>query len=270
MEGDFKRPPRRPDSFMGGRPQPQASQRPGRPLPVTDLRTQPQTYQPAPAPAPSQASFQPQPLAQPAPQPLYQPPTPAFQSAPQPEFEPAPRPTTAELIAQHERETAAKPTGRRNLVLAVVGLLIVGLGAFLFTSHPAKTHAGPFPAAISPAQITIPVYYPANLPAGYKVTGYKVVKQDILNYAVTTKNNDNFYVDIQAIPAGYDFGVFDKRFINPTSLTTNIGTATVGQMNNQLIGSIHTAKSWILINSTALKSTDDMVLICKSLKQTSL
>lgn len=265
MEGDFRRPARRPDAFMGGRPLPQTSQRPARPIPVTDLR-----HQPAPA-MPTEPDYQPRPAAQPVPQPLYQPPAPQSQPLPEPQAEPAPRPvTTAELIARHERETAPKPAGRRNLILAAAGLLIVVMGAFLFTNHPAKTHAGPFPSSISSAQITIPVYYPSNLPVGYKITGYKVVKQDTLNYAVTNTNNDSFYVDIQPIPPNYDFAAFNKRFSNPISYETSIGTAMVGLMNNQLIGSIQTAKSWVLINSTALKATADLQTITKALKPVSL
>lgn len=256
MEGDFRRPLRQPNGFAGGRPYPQASQRPA---PVTDLR--PANQQPV----------VPQPASQPRP-PFAQStsPVPSVPAQPQQPAPVQPAPTTAELIARHERETSPQSNTKRNLVLAVAGLIIVIAGALLFAHHaPAKSHSL-FPSNISASQVTIPVYWPKNLPAGFKVSGYKVVKQDVLNYVVTNSNNDSFYVNIQPIPAGYDFGAFDKRFSAPATYYVSIGTAMAGLMNKQLICSIQTAKSWVLINTTAIKDSADMATIAKALKPASL
>lgn len=253
MEGDFRRPARATDGFSGSRPQPQPSQRA---VPVTDLRP----------PAPPAAA---QPINHPAPQ--YQPavaqnPAAAAQTPPKPQ----PAPTTAELIARHEQESKPKPSWRRYLVPVIAGLIVIIAAALLFAHRGTAKNAGPFPASITASQITIPVYLPKNLPAGFKISGYKAVKQDVLNYVVTNQNNDSFYVNIQAIPAGYDFNAFNKRFTGPVTYPVDIGTATAGLMNKQLICSIKTDKSWVLINTTAIKDSADMATIAKALKPASL
>lgn len=260
MEGDFRRPQRRPDGFVGGRPQPQSSQRP---FPVTDLRTPAQPKPPVNQPASPQLTTRPMPQNQPAP--MHAPVAPA---APQPAAHAAP--TTAELIARHERETTPATNTKRNLILAVAGLVAVVAGALLLAHRAPAKSSGLLPSSITASQITIPIYYPKGLPAGFKVSGYKVVKQDVLNYVVTNSNNDSFYVNIQPAPAGYDFNAFNKRFTTPYSLTTTIGTATTGIINNQLICSIVTSKSWLMINTTAIKDTADMATIAKSLKPVAL
>lgn len=239
MEGDFRRPPRPIDGFGGGRPQPQPSRRL----------------------APRQ------PFGPPAPAPVHHAPV-HHDLAPLPPAEP--RPTTAELIARHEQSSHKDSGGRRNLILAVAGLIVIIAVALIFTHRTPAKRSGPFPASISTAQITIPVYYPKGLPKGFKVTGSKVVKQDSLNYDVISPNNDSFYVSIEAIPSGYDFATFNKRFATPTTYDTPIGTATMGLINNELVCSIQTAKSWVLINSTAIKSSADMATVAKALKPTTL
>lgn len=256
MEGDFRRPLRQPNGFAGGRPHPQASQRPA---PVTDLRPAAQQAVAAQPPNHPRPQFA---------QSTY--PAPSVPAQPEPPAPAKPAPTTAELIARHERETSPQANTKRNLVLAVVGLVIVMAVALLFTHRaPAKSN-GPLPPNITASQVTIPVYSPKSLPAGFKVSGYKVVKQDVLNYVVTNSNNDSFYVNIQPIPAGYDFVAFDKRFSAPATYSVSIGTAMAGLMNKQLICSIQTAKSWVLINTTAIKDSADMATIAKALKPASL
>lgn len=248
MEGDFKRPPRPIDGFGGGRPQPQPSHRPA-----------PTPHQPHHPPRPIPIQHEPAHHTPVHHEPIRHAPVQG------PQFEP--RPTTAELIARHEQDSRKQSSGgRRNLVLAAAGLVIIVVVALLFVHRSPAKHTGPFPASISAAQITIPVYYPKDLPKGFKVTGSKVVKQDSLNYAVTSPNNDSFYVNIQPIPAGYDFAAFNKRFATPTTYQTTIGTATMGLMNNELVCSIKTGKSWVLINSTATRSSADMATVAKALK----
>ncbi|HET6864010.1 MAG TPA: hypothetical protein VFH37_02330 [Candidatus Saccharimonadales bacterium] len=256
MEGDFRRPLRQPNGFAGGRPHPQAGQRPA---PVTDLRPAGQQAVAAQPPNHPRPQFA---------QSTY--PAPSVPAQPEPPAPARPAPTTAELIARHERETSPQANTKRNLVIAVVGLVIVMAVALVFAHRaPAKSN-GPLPPNITASQVTIPVYSPKNLPAGFKVSGYKVVKQDVLNYVVTNSNNDSFYVNIQPIPAGYDFNSFNKRFTSPNTYPTPIGSATSGIMNNQLICSIVTSKSWVMINTAAVKDTADMSTIAKALQLISI
>lgn len=251
MEGDFKRPSRPIDGFGGGRPRPQPSQRPTGPRPA------PGTLPHSPGLAPPQLHH-------------HRPANHIPVHHPEPSRPPAEPATTAELIARHEQTYRKDSGGRRNLVLAVSGLVTIVAVVLIFTHRAPAKHTGPFPASISSAQVTIPVYYPKGLPPGFKTSGSKVVKQDVLNYVVTSPNNDNFYVTIEAIPGGYDFAAFNKRFSGPTAYQTAIGTATMGLMNNELVCSIQTAKSWVLINSTATKSNADMATVAKALKPASL
>ena len=123
---------------------------------------------------------------------------------------------------------------------------------------------------ISKSQMDIPVYSPANLPAGWKVSGSKVIKKNVMQYQVTSQNNDNYYITIQPYSNNTNPVNFNKSFTKPISYVTTAGYTTVGTIGNQLIASIAAGKSWVMINSPAVNSVQDMQTLTKSLKPVSI
>lgn len=250
MDEDYRNRFRQPDAPIGGSPQPIYYQQPANQTPVTDLRQPPQANPQFMAPQSTD-------------QPAYQPTPVNLPSSPTP---------NANLAISPEAENKTKRLSKIPIIIG--GFLIFGAIAFGLFKHLSTTKTKPtgyFPASVNSAKVSIPVYYPVGLSADYKIGGYKVVKQNIVNYAVTNKNNENFYINIQSTPAGYDFTAFNKNFKSPVTYTTTIGTDTIGIMGNQLIGSVVTnTKSWITINTTAIKNAQDMQTITKSLRNVPL
>lgn len=250
----------------GNGPQPQFQPRvpkPSQPAPVTDLRPLGQR-QPAPTPSVQSQHQHPAPQPHPAPHHMVE--------------------HHRTHDQQHHYPTASRDVPKRQtrrgktiLTAAAVAVLVTGGGFFYHQKHQSKTNvlgshtSSYFPATLDGSQVDIPVYYPVNLPAGFKVSGFKVIKQNVLYYVVTNKNNDSFYITIQPLPASFDFVSFAKKFPQPDQYNTPIGTDLVGVAGNQLLGSIQTNKNtWIILNSTAINSIKDMETITRSFQPVSL
>lgn len=184
---------------------------------------------------------------------------PALASVP----ESAPVPTPA---ANVEAITPAVevPKTRRGLPFKKIGLaagaavVILGIafgGLTFFKHRQAKQQAA---AAAASAQkqatpvVNIPVYVAKNLPTGYVFNhDAKALKANVYYYSIAGPSKKVFYVTQQQIPASFDFTTFNKKFLNPDTFSTGSGTATVGPVGSNMLGSIRTNKNtWIIINSS--------------------
>ena len=195
------------------------------------------------------------------------------------EIRPRPRPNvrpTQDLDAI--KQAPKKSRTKRWLMLAglIVLLTLAAGGWFLWTKRQTKQAAQPvanqsyFPSGIG-SQMTIPVYYPVNLPAGFSVASFAVIKQNVLFYSVTNKAGDKFNVTIQPLPSTFDFVGFQKKFFQPDQYQTPIGSNLVGVAGTTLIGSIQTTKNvWILLNSNSVDQLKDMETITRAFRQVSL
>jgi hypothetical protein len=187
-------------------------------------------------------------------------------------------PEVQPLISDPEhrpRRVKRKRRVRKKILLAVILiLLLVGGGFFgyqkLYKKDAVKKHY--FPSYITKSEIQIPVYYPVDLPTTFKVNNdYKVLQQDVLYYSVSNKAGDKFYITIQKLPTNFDFEAFKKKFVKPDEYTSAIGANLVGPAGGSLIGSIRTNQNvWIILNSTAVGSVNDMETITRSLLEVSL
>lgn len=118
--------------------------------------------------------------------------------------------------------------------------------------------------------VSIPVYYPRNLPAGYSYNGNaRALKSDILYFSVTGPGQQVFHITQQPIPPSFDFTAFDKKFLNPATFNSDAGSAIAGQAGANLIGSVQTNKNtWIIINSVASNSPTELEVVIRSLELT--
>jgi len=142
---------------------------------------------------------------------------------------------------------------KKAALFVLTPLLLVAIGvsaAYLslgIKPGPAKPQ---YPATIT-RQVKTALYYPVNLPDGYSVSNdFKVNKQNSFYYTIKGPNGSSFYITSQPFPAGASYQSFEAQVDNQTQYKANIGNLIVGDLNNNLIGSILTSKGvWILISS---------------------
>jgi len=188
-----------------------------------------------------------------------------------------------EFVNQPGDNPESPPAARRNPVPAVltsqvfkkktlpalvilVALVLAGGGyAYFKPSHPKQGKPGAYGQQIS-QQVSIPLYYPQNLPGGYSYNNdAKVIKANVLYISVTGPGQQSFYITQQAVPASFDFVAFNKKFLNPDSFSADSGTVTAGQVGANLIGSVRTDKNtWIIINAPSTSSLTEMETVIRS------
>lgn len=187
----------------------------------------------------------------------------------------------------HNRENQPRviqlklPTRNATLIVGVVIVLIcvalfmynlgkTGSSSTTSNSSIASNPSGNTSEQPSPAgdKVSIPVYYPKNLPTGFTYNNdAKALKPDVLYYSIKGPGSQNFYVTQQAIPANFDFAAFNKKFLKPDSFSTEAGTATAGVAGPSLVGSIRTTKNtWIIINSLDTSVLPQLETVARSLQ----
>jgi len=151
------------------------------------------------------------------------------------------------------------------IVIVVVVLTVVGYFLFKPSHKPnPSTALGQSIAKL----VSIPAYYPQNLPAGYTYNNdARTIKANVLYFSVTGPGSQAFYVTQQPVPASFDFVGFDKKFLNPENFSTDAGSSIAGPVGANLIGSILTNKNtWIIINSQGTNSLTELETVVRSLE----
>ncbi|HXY17807.1 MAG TPA: hypothetical protein VEH48_00060 [Candidatus Nitrosopolaris sp.] len=230
--------------------------------------TPPQPVVPA---APAAPAVQTQPAAQSQPAAFFPPAAPAAQPTPQQPPQPAQpfAPQPAPAFAQPEE---TKKSGKFKPAAVSLAVVVLAVGGFTVIDHKINSNSsalsGYFPPSVSQSKLSIPAYYPVNLPAGFSVGGYKVINQKMLNYVVANKDKDQFYVSVQPLPSTAELTAFSKKVSNQTLADTPAGSGLVGTSGDTLVGSVQTTKNvWILISSTAISKAADLETIIHSFEQ---
>jgi hypothetical protein len=170
------------------------------------------------------------------------------------------------------RQKVKKKLSWKYMGISLFVLLLAGVGFVAYQQmYQKKAEAHYFPSYITKDQFDIPVYYPKDLPVGYTVSNYKIIKKNILTYSVTNSKNQVFNVTLQTLTTSFDFVKFKKKFVKPDEYNTPIGSNLVGVAGSNLVGSIQTTDSvWILLNSKSTDSIKDMETITRSLRKVEL
>lgn len=163
-------------------------------------------------------------------------------------------------------------SSKRAALLTLLSAVTVGLGVSGYVNF--KTNSTKLDIArntiVQPTdqRISIPVYYPQNLPNGYSYNSdAKVLETNVFYFSVTGPHKQLFYITQQSIPVSFDFVNFNKKFLTPVSFNADAGAVTAGQVGMNTIGSIKTNKNtWILINSATADSLTQLETIARSLK----
>jgi len=147
------------------------------------------------------------------------------------------------------------------VVVVIAAWVVAGFFSLRFRST-SKSISSPSPLANFSQAVKYPLYYPTN---AYIEPSSKNLTNNAVTYSIKYKDDDMF-VSIQPIPAGFDFNNFNRQVTNQTSIRTPIGKAIVGKLSGKLVGSITTDKSWFLISATPDTPVSDMKDVLQQLK----
>ena len=160
---------------------------------------------------------------------------------------------------------------RKQMFIAAGFLLaaLLGLGGYfiIYAEKDTKEPVQLF-AVKEGSQLTIPVYFPKNLPPGYTYNkDASTIKKNVYYFTVTAPKDIKLYITQQPIPEQFDFVSFNKKFLTPDKFDSSAGSVVAGQVGSSFIGSIVTKKNtWILINSTSPNTLNQVEAVARSLE----
>lgn len=138
--------------------------------------------------------------------------------------------------------------GRRQKLFGLLAVAVVAAaaaaGLWLTRQHSAV------PASIR-QNVSFPLYYPSNLPAGWKIIeGSWSAAAGVVTFAVKDAAGNSYAVSEQPFPAGINVSDFEKqKMTNPTTIVTSFGQGIIGRLENIETASFST-KVWILIRAS--------------------
>jgi len=151
------------------------------------------------------------------------------------------------------------------LLTAFIAISLLTWGIIGLTNH----QKWPDPTLVAAAKSnSYPIYYPSSLPRGFIHTiSQPKVSSDVFIYSLTYDGNKNLFVSAVPRPTGVQFDDFYTRILrNKVTVLNSAGTAVIGNANNQPIGSLVTAKTWVTVNAPKGIDTQRLQAIVSSLK----
>lgn len=142
----------------------------------------------------------------------------------------------------------------------------VGIGTWAYANRP----IWPDPTLVTAAQsATYPIYYPSQLPQGFSTKVGKISNSNgVFIYVLQYDGNKQLFVSAVPKPAGVQFDDFYNRVLsNKQSVLNPLGTAVIGNANNQPMGSLVTDKTWVTMNTPNGIDTTRLQALVSSLKQ---
>lgn len=145
----------------------------------------------------------------------------------------------------------------KRVFLIIFAIIIVVGGSLIaiWAIHAAPNNkvSDPVPSDIS-HKIAFNIYFPdqAKLPAGYTLdTSSFSITKHILIYTVSFGNNQQLFFSVQPKPSANAIQSFYKTRMPITiSVATDIGTAAIGVLNNETVGSLPTnTNAWVLVTA---------------------
>jgi hypothetical protein len=153
-----------------------------------------------------------------------------------------------------------KPKKKRGLLLAVIGLVVILCAVlicgwfFLIRTKPqANISELTNDLQMYKDSQQFPLYTPSELPDSliYHKGSVSSTNGVVIFYLFTSKR-EKVFVSQQQKPDKVAINDFNTRFIeNKVSAVSSEGKAVIGSHDKQLIGSLITDKSWVLINTQA-------------------
>lgn len=170
------------------------------------------------------------------------------------------------------RENNRKILSVKLLVISGIVLIILGIGGFsiLLSRQPANTLPLPVSSQIA-NKLSFNIYYPNQklLPEGYFLdkSSFTVTNQ-VLIFSVSNSYNQQLIFSDQAKPSNSIIEEFYTRNIPlNTTLSTDIGLATIGAINTRTIVSIPTdTNTWIIVTAPGNISQENLIQVLRSIE----
>lgn len=158
------------------------------------------------------------------------------------------------------------------------GLFLIGIGTLLVLSGGGFAYWKLVvwqPAVVNPfstgvvAAMKFPLYYPTNLPNGYRVDKKSVShpSDGVVVFDMIGPKGEKLYMSEEARPVSFDLGGFYKKFQDLKEVPVSDGSVAVGRVNSGQTEIVSRAnnKTWVLSNTTANIPLDQLVSMLKSL-----
>lgn len=172
-------------------------------------------------------------------------------------------PTAEKRRAKTRRRISFKKVAYTLILLALITGGVYG-GYWYWSSKITL----PIPSSIR-SSAEFPLLYPSQLPAGYKINeGSFSTANGVIIFNAADSSSNKIAFTIQKKPSNFNFDAFYKQNLaDSTIFTTSLGQAAIGTANKQLLGSITTEQSWLLVTSTSKNvKTSDLKLILLNIK----
>jgi hypothetical protein len=171
---------------------------------------------------------------------------------------------------QQYRRTPVKHTSQKLLLSGIIlgSILAIGLIAWGVFNLTHKNNWPDQTLSAAAKDASYPIYYPATLPKGFSpIVGTPQTSADVFIYTLTYDGNKKLFVSAVPRPSGVQFSDFYNRILsNKTNVLNPAGTAVIGTANNQPIGSLVTAKTWVTVNAPKGIDTQRLQALVASLK----
>jgi hypothetical protein len=152
-------------------------------------------------------------------------------------------------------------------VICVAAIAIVVLILINRSSSP-STLVNPVPAAILDS-VSYTVYYPTNLPKGYKIDNksFSSPQSGVIVFNLVNSKGQKIYISQEARPTTFNFGGYYNGFKDRSEVIVSDGTIAVGKINNGAteIASLATNKTWIISNTSTEVPLNQLSDMLKSL-----
>jgi hypothetical protein len=126
----------------------------------------------------------------------------------------------------------------------------------------------PFPAGIRANAVT-PLYYPAHLPAGFKLNPDSFAqKHGVTLYNFDAPDGNKLHITIEKTTPKLDLNHLNSDTMTETqTIATPSGTAHIGNLGDNTMANLVIDGTWVMAVYSQPKATDDLAAIMKSLRR---
>lgn len=179
-------------------------------------------------------------------------------------------PQAAARSTKQKHGPSQRPLRLRTLVILVIVVGVLGLagGGWLYL-HRTPANANPFTAEVI-ASLKFPVYYPTDLPPGYRIDPQSVTEPqaNVVVFNLIGPHGEKLYVSEEARPSKFNLGGFYNQWVNMREVGVSDGAVAVGyadQSRREEVVSRANNTTWILANTKASIPFDQLINMLKSI-----
>ncbi|HEV2412975.1 MAG TPA: hypothetical protein VGS28_04215 [Candidatus Saccharimonadales bacterium] len=152
------------------------------------------------------------------------------------------------------------------ICLFVVG--VIGVSLWLTFLDRTSANANPFTAQVL-ASVQFPLYYPTNLPTGFRMDPTSVSKPraDVVIFNLDGPGSQKIYFSEEPKPGKYNIGDFFNSLTGLKEYGVNGGTVAIGRnaQSDAEIANYVNSQVWVLANTNAPIPTDQMTTMMETL-----